>query len=347
MPRLRRVDCAAPGIRRVRRGRGFSYQSAGGAKIDDEETLARITELAIPPAWDDVWICPVPNGHIQAVGTDDAGRRQYRYHDAWREQRDQEKFDRVLDFAEALPAARERALADLDQGEMTKTRTLGAAFRLLDLGFFRIGGEEYAEKNNSYGLATIRKDHVSIDRNGVITFDYSAKSGKQRVQSIADPALCDVVGQLRRRRGGGDELLAYKAKRRWQDIRSEDINDYVRDVCGGAYSAKDFRTWHATVLCAVALAVSSIAPASESARKRAATRAVKEVAHYLGNTPAVCRSSYIDPRVVDLYNGGSTIRRDLEALGADAGYGELATQGPIEDAVLRMLRRRNPVRKAG
>lgn len=346
MPRLRRVDCAAPGIRRVRRGRGFSYRTDDGEKVTDPETLQRISDLAIPPAWDDVWICPAPNGHIQAVGTDDAGRRQYRYHDAWRVQRDREKFDRVLDFALALPPARDRALADLEQSGVPKTKVLGGAFRLLDLGFFRIGGEEYAEKNNSYGLATLHKDHVSVSRDGVIEFDYPAKHGKQRVQTIVDPAAADLVRMLKRRRSGGPELLAYRAGRTWADVRSDDINAYIRELTGDDHSAKDFRTWHATVLCAVGLAVSATAPKSVSLRKRAVARAVKEVAFYLGNTPAVCRSAYIDPRVIDRYTDGATIARDLSALGEGAHFGELATQGAIEDAVLRLLGRRVATRRA-
>lgn len=338
MPRLRRVDCAEPGIRRVRRGRGFSYVGADGRRIDDPVVLQRISDLVIPPAWDDVWICPLPNGHIQATGTDAAGRRQYRYHDDWRRHRDRVKHDRMLEFAAVLPAARERMLADLARPAPDRDRVLGAAGRLLDLGFFRIGSEEYAETNGSYGLATLRREHVTCSR-GVLTFDYRAKSGKQREQSLADPELCRLVQLLKRRRGGGDELLAYRgADGEWIDVRSTDINAYLRDITGGEFTAKDFRTWHATVLCAVGLAVSATAPASESARKRAVARAVAEVAHYLGNTPAVCRASYIDPRVIDLYNDNVTIRAALGELGADASFGELSTQGAIEQAVYRLLR---------
>jgi len=338
VPRLKRVDCAEPGIRRVRRGRGFGYVDAAGARVDDPVVLQRIADLVIPPAWEDVWICPLPNGHIQATGTDAAGRRQYRYHDAWRLHRDREKHDRMLEFAAVLPAARERMLADLARPTPDKLRVLGGAARLLDLGFFRIGSEEYAETNGSYGLATMRRDHVTCVR-GVLTFDYIAKSGKHREQSVADPDLCRLVRLLKRRRGGGDELLAYRDETgEWVDVRSGDINAYLRDITGGEFTAKDFRTWHATVLCAVGLAVSASAPTSESARKRAVARAVAEVAHYLGNTPAVCRASYIDPRVIDLYNDGVTIQSKLGELGAGAAFGELSTQGAIEQAVYRLLR---------
>jgi DNA topoisomerase-1 len=335
--RLRRVDCARPGIRRVRRGRGFTYVDADGNRVDDPETLQRISDLVIPPAWQDVWICAQPNGHIQATGTDAAGRRQYRYHDAWRTARDRAKHERMLDFATRLPAAREGMLADLQGDTIDRRRILAAAARLLDLGFFRIGSEEYAEKNFSYGLATMRRDHVTCSGD-VITFDYRAKSGKQRVQSVADPQLCELVRTLKRRRGGGEELLAYRSSAGWADVKSHDINGYLREITGGDFTAKDFRTWHATVLCAVALAVSADAPTSETARKRAIARAVQEVSHYLGNTPSVCRASYIDPRVIDRYNDGITIAGDLERLGADARFGELATQGPIEAAVLELLR---------
>jgi DNA topoisomerase IB len=352
MPRLRRVDCAEPGIRRVRRGRGFSYVDTDGNRVDDPETLRRISDLVIPPAWADVWICPIPNGHIQATGTDAAGRRQYRYHDAWRIARDREKHEHMLKFAVLLPAARERMLIDLRRDDIDRTRVLAAAARLLDLGFFRIGSEQYAEQNESYGLATIRRDHVTCS-SGIVTFDYRAKSGQQRVQSVAEDELCELVRTLMRRRGGGPELLAYRDGRHWVDIKSHDINGYLREITGGDFTAKDFRTWHATVLCAVALAVSAHAPTSETARKRAVARAVKEVAHYLGNTPAVCRSSYIDPRVIDRYNDGLTIHDELHRLGADARFGELATQGAVEEAVLRLLqepeagrRSRTPAKRA-
>ena len=344
MPRLRRVDCSLPGLRRVKRGRGFVYLDADGERVTDAETLRRIGDLVIPPAWVDVWICPVPNGHIQATGTDAAGRRQYRYHDEWRRQRDREKHEKMLDFATALPRARERMLDDVRRPTLDRERVLGGAARLLDLGFFRIGSEEYAETNESYGLATMRREHVACSK-GILTFDYVAKSGKQRVQSVADDDLCRLVKSLKRHRNGGPELLGYDTPAGWVDIKSHDINAYLREITGGDFTAKDFRTWHATVLCAVALAVSDVVPAAESARKRAITRAVKEVSHYLGNTPTVCRASYIDPRVIDLYNDGVTIRADLESLGEDASFGELSTRGPIEAAVLHLLREPEAARR--
>jgi DNA topoisomerase IB len=335
--KLRRVDCAGPGLRRVRRGRGFSYIDPDGHKVTDPETLERIAELVIPPAWTEVWICPLPRGHIQAVGTDAAGRRQYRYHDDWRLQRDADKHERVLDFARKLPKARETVREHLTQRGMTRTKVLATAFRLLDLGFFRVGGETYAEDNGTYGLATMRREHVTVTGD-LVVFDYIAKSGKERTQAIVDENVTKVVKALLKRDGGGDELLAYKDRDGWHDIGSADINAYLKEVIGHDVSAKDFRTWHATVLTAVGLAVSTSAPTSESARKRAVSRVVTEVSHYLGNTPAVCRSSYIDPRVIDLYVDGVTVSGALERLGADADFGQPATHGQVEAAVLRMIK---------
>ena len=340
MPRLRRVDCAGPGIERVRRGRGFSYLEVTGRPVRDADVLQRIKALAIPPAWQDVWICPHPNGHIQALGTDAAGRRQYRYHDDWRIQRDGEKFDRVLEFAARLPKARDVSAEHLALDGMPRERALATAFHLLDLGFFRVGGESYAEDNGTYGLATMRREHVTVARDGVITFDYVAKHSKQTVRSMAHAELCEAVRVLKRRRGGGAELLAYRNGTRWVDVRSDDINEYLQEVIGSDVdaSAKDFRTWHGTVLMAVGLAVSTGAPTSPTARRRAVNRAVSEVAEYLGNTPAVCRSAYIDPRVIDKYHDGVTVARALGELGADTDFGQLATRGPVEAAVLRLLR---------
>jgi DNA topoisomerase I len=333
-PRLRRVDCSTPGLTRRRAGRGFVYLR-DGERITDPEVLGRIRALAIPPAWTDVWICPLPNGHIQAVGTDAAGRKQYRYHDAWRARRDQEKFDHMLDFARALPTLREVLRDHLASAEMGRERVLACATRLLDIGFFRIGTEGYAEQNQSYGLATIEKRHVRL-ASGVVTFDYVAKSGQARLHALVDPDVREVVEALKRRRGGGPELLAYRSGRKWADVRSADINTYIKEVTGEEFTAKDFRTWHATVLAAMALAVATEAT-SPTARKRAVARAMKEVAHYLGNTPAVSRSSYVDPRVVDRYQAGVTIDVEFTRLGEDVALGQLPFHGPVEGAVVDLL----------
>ena len=302
MPRLRRADCSGAGIRRRRRGKGFEYLDQDGTRLTDEETLARIRDLAIPPAWEDVWICPFPMGHIQATGIDARGRKQYRYHDKWRERRDQQKFDEMIDFARALPAMRERVDDDLDTDGMTRERVLACAVRLLDRGFFRVGGEDYAVENESYGLATIHKRHVQLLDDCTLLFDYPAKSGQRRVQSIVDAEVYEILAELKRRRGGSPELLAYRDGRRWRDLKSADINAYVKEVTGGDFSAKDFRTWNATVLAAVALAVSGPARAkgSKTARKRAINRAVKEVAalprqHAGGRARLVHRPARVRP----------------------------------------------------
>jgi DNA topoisomerase IB len=336
MPRLRRVDCSGPGIARRKAGRGFTYVDEDGDRVRDPEVLDRIGDLAIPPAWTDVWICPYSMGHIQAIGTDAAGRRQYRYHDVWRQRRDQEKFDHMVEFAACLPALRAAICDALQLQDLTRERVLAGATRLLDLGFFRIGTEDYAEQNQTYGLATMQRRHVKVAEE-MVTFDYPAKGGKRRIQSVADPDVCAVINELKSTRRRHPELLAWRDGRRWVDVKSSDINDYVKEVTGGEFSAKDFRTWNATVLAAVALAVSSEAATSKTARKRAETRAIKEVAHYLGNTPAVCRASYVDPRVIDRYRAGVTVAAALHRLGADVGFGQLSTQGAIEEAVLDLL----------
>ncbi|MDP9383849.1 MAG: DNA topoisomerase IB [Actinomycetota bacterium] len=339
MPRLRRADCSTPGIRRVRKGRGFTYLDADGRRVDEPELMDRIAHLAIPPAWRDVWICPYPNGHLQATGTDAAGRKQYRYHDEWRRRQDQAKFDEMLCFARALPDLRGRVAEDLAASEeITRERALACAVRLLDRGFFRIGSEDYAAHNETFGLATMRKEHARLEPGNAVVFDYVAKSGKHRVQAVTDPDVHEILGRLKRRRGGGPELLAYREGSVWRDIRSPDINLYIKDATGADYSAKDFRTWNATVLAAVGLGVAGEVAGSRSGRKRAINRAVKEVAHYLGNTPAVCRASYIDPRIFDAYQAGVTIGPALRELAETLEPGELPIHHPtIERAVIDLV----------
>src|SRR3954451_18864050 len=330
--RLRRSDCSGPGIARRRRGKGFRYVDHEGERVTDAEVLQRIHELVIPPAWEDVWICPYPGGHIQAVGTDDRGRKQYLYHPRWRERQDQRKFDDMVEFARALPALRERVAADLAGTELDRDHVLACAVRLLDRGFFRIGSEDYAVTNETYGLATMRKRHAAVNGDTLL-FDYPAKSGKRRVQAVIDGEIADTIERLKKRRGGGDELLAFKRAGRWVDVRSHDINAYLKDATGLDISAKDFRTWGATVMAALALSVAGPAAGTKTGRKRAITRAIKEVAYYLGNTPAVARASYIDPRVFDRYRDGVVIAvQDLDH--DDSGT---AIQGDIEEAVLDLI----------
>jgi DNA topoisomerase-1 len=303
--RLRRSDCSGEGIQRRRRGRGFSYEDGRGRRIDDEETLRRIRDLTIPPAWKQVWICSDPMGHIQATGFDEAGRKQYRYHDRWEQRRAARKYEAMREFARLLPRLRRAVSRDLGREGMPKERALACAVRLLDLGFFRVGGEEYAEANESYGLATIRRRHVVI-KDGEMVFDFPAKSGQRRVQSIRDRGAREAIETMRRRRRGPEDLLAFRENGTWRDVRSEDVNAYIQDRLGEEFSAKDFRTWSGTVLAAVALG-GEPAPRSEATARRTIAVAVESVAAALGNTPAVCRRSYIDPRVFDRYRDGVTI----------------------------------------
>ncbi len=287
----------------------------GGRRVKSPKDLARIQDLAIPPAWEDVWVCPDPLGHLQATGVDAAGRRQYLYHPRWREHRDRLKFERMIRFAELLPGLRRRLARKLrDADEPDRDTVLASAVRLLDIGMFRVGSEQYAEEDSGIGLATVRKAHVRA-HGETVEFDYPGKGGLRRRQVIEDPVTIDLIKALKRRRGGPDELLAYREGRRWRDVRSDDINEYLKEQLEEDFSAKDFRTWNATVLAAVTLAVDGREAATQAARKRAVNRSVRAVAELLGNTPAVARRSYIDPRVFDRYLSGWTIAAALERIG--------------------------------
>lgn len=312
--RLKRSNCSGPGISRRRRGSGFSYRDSAGARIADEDTLERIGGLAIPPAWRDVWICSDPYGHIQATGLDEAGRKQYLYHERWQLRAAAKKFESMRDFAAELPRLRRAVKKDLAREGMPRERALACAVRLLDLGFFRIGGEEYAETNESYGVATVLREHVSIEGEEVV-FDFPAKSGQRRVQSIRDPEVRATLEAMRRRRSGPEDLLVFREAGTWRDVRSEEVNAYLQEKAGEEFSAKDFRTWHGTVLAAVELAREG-ASSSKGGAERAIQAAIKRVAERLGNTPAVCRSSYIDPRVLDRFRDGKTI--ELPSLAPEA-----------------------------
>jgi DNA topoisomerase I len=331
MTPLRRVHWTAPGISRRRHGRGFVYTHANGRPVRDTETIGRIRALAIPPAWTDVWICPDERGHLQAVGTDAAGRRQYLYHEAWRERRDRQKFDRVLRLARRLPRMRRVAQRHLTERGVPRERALAGALRMLDLGFFRVGSEAYTEENGSYGLATLRRKHAHV-RGDEVTFDFASKGGKRLVQTIRDEELARLTRSLLRRDGGGGELLAYRENGSWHDVRSDDVNEYLKELADEDVSAKDFRTWHATVLAAARLAAIEQELTSITSRKRAVSTVVKDVAEALGNTPAVSRASYIDPRVIDRFMNGETI--DLPA-GGDLRHDRV--RASIEAAVLDLL----------
>ncbi len=319
----------------MRRGRGFSYHDAAGRPIHDTEVIDRVRGLAIPPAWKDVWICTDELGHLQATGIDAAGRKQYLYHPRWRERRDREKFARMERFARSLPQLREQLEVDIAGEEPTRERVLAGAVRLLDVGLFRVGSEAYAEDDHGVGLATVRKDHVTL-RGEAVVFDYPAKGGIQRVQVIEDPLSGELVRQLRRRRGGPPQLLAYRERRRWVGLRSSDINDYLKRHLGEEFSAKDFRTWNATVLAAVSVGADAPSAATKTARKRAIDRAVRGVSEMLGNTPAVARRSYIDPRVFDRYLSGWTIAGALVHLD-DIDITDAGDRAELERAVLDLL----------
>jgi DNA topoisomerase-1 len=274
--RLRRVEPSDPGYTRRRRGRGFSYHDEDGAVITDPATVARIRALAVPPAWRDVWICALPGGHIQAVGTDAAGRRQYRYHDEWRRRRDAAKHDRVLRLGRRLPVVRAQIREQLDDRGLSCDRVLAAALRMLDIGAFRIGGDEYAPgpeaDEGSFGLATVRREHVRLRRDS-IELRYPAKGGIDQVITLQDPALHAVVRALLRRRGGGEDLLAYRTKQGWHDVCAADVNARLKELAGAEFSAKDLRTWNATLLAAVVLAegAARVCPAPSAAARGRST----------------------------------------------------------------------------
>jgi DNA topoisomerase IB len=336
--RLRRSDLSARGYQRRRRGRSFSYLDAGGQPLTEptaqarirasaEPTaLARIRALAIPPAWRDVWISPDPRGHIQAVGTDSAGRRQYLYHEVWRRQRDERKFDHVLAVAQRLPQLRRRLAADLAGDRLTRNRVLAAVVRLIDLGLFRVGSDQYAKGDDAtYGVATLRPEHVRFQGTGM-AFRYPAKGGLERICVVHDEPVRVVLGQLRRRRDP-ERLFAFREGRDWHAVRSDDVNAYLKSASGLEMTAKDFRTWHGTVLVATLLAGQDPAGVPATRRRRTVARVLREVAEELGNTPAVAKASYVDPRVIDLYHDGVVAR--LPRSGSRSG---------VERAVLRLLR---------
>jgi DNA topoisomerase IB len=295
-----------PGITRVRGAGGVQYLDASGTQITDAPTLARIRALAVPPAWRQVWISPDPVSHIQATGVDGAGRVQYRYHQLWREQRDTQKFEHMLRFAGALPALRAATLRDLRRRDLDRTRVAASAVRLIDLGLFRLGGERYAELAHHYGASTLEKQHVSIGRDGTV-FDYVAKEGKHRVVSITDRALQATVGALARSDNGLDALFCWQDGDTWRPLHSHDVSAYIALRAGGHFTAKEFRTWNATVLMALLLANAG-PPGSARHATVVVNGAVRSVGEWLGDTPAVARSSYIDPRVISTYASDGGLR---------------------------------------
>ena len=331
VPGLHRSDPRTPGIRRVRSAGGATcYLDSDGAEIADADTLARIRALAIPPAWRDVRIEPDPHGHIQATGVDSRGRTQYRYHELWREQRDAQKFDHMLRFASALPLLREAALEDLRHQHLDRGRVVASAVRLIDLGMFRIGGERYAELDHHYGITTLEKRHVSIGR-GSAVFDYVAKEGKRRTITVTDPDVLATVRALSRSDNGLEALFCWQDDTTWHPMHSHDVGAYIGGHADGHYTAKEFRTWNATVLMALLLANSG-AQASARAAGNAVRAAIGSVAAWLGDTPAVARSSYIDPRIISHYLAAG------ELAGVPAGLASLPADTRAEQAIAALLR---------
>jgi DNA topoisomerase-1 len=334
---LRYVSDQSPGIQRRRAGRGFSYRDPAGTPVTDRETLARIRALAIPPAWTDVWICPSERGHLQATGRDARGRKQYRYHRAFRERRDEDKFGRMIQFAAVLPRIRRRVALDLRKEGLPREKVLAAMVRLLELTLIRVGNDEYARLNRSFGLATMRDRHAEV-RGEAIRFRFRGKSGRVHDVGLRDRRVAAVVRRCRDL--PGQELFQYvDADGAVVDVRSEDVNDYIRAAAGdGRFSAKDFRTWAGTVLAFRALRSVGEVDGVTSAR-RATTQAVRDTAERLGNTPAVTRQAYVHPAVLDAYLDDGLRRLMLRA--ADAAPEMAAAPVPAEErAVLTVLRRR-------
>ena len=296
---LTRSDPSRPGITRERSGEGFRYRDPSGAEVRQPEAVRRIGALAIPPAWTDVWISPDPLGHIQATGVDSRGRTQYRYHQQWREQRDAQKFLHMLRFARVLPTLRAATVEDLARGDLDRDRVAASAVRLIDLGLFRLGGEKYAELDHHYGATTLEKRHVTVTRDGMV-FDYIAKAGKHRAITVTDGAVLPTVRALARSDNGLDTLFSYQHGGSWRVLHSHDVGSYIAARAGGHFTAKEFRTWNATVLMALALANAAPARAARG-RDRVIVAGVREVAGWLGDTPAVARKSYIDPQLIARY----------------------------------------------
>ena len=314
---LRYTTDAIPGIRRVKRGKSFAFISADGAPIADRKEIARIKSLAIPPAYADVWICPQANGHLQATGRDARGRKQYRYHKRWRAIRDESKFDRMVAFAKELPAIRATVAADIAKPGLPREKVLATVVSLLASTAIRIGNEEYARDNDSFGLTTLQEDHVEVI-GAKIVFRFRGKSGKEHEIEVKDKRVARIVKASQDL--PGQNLFEYlDDEGEPRPVRSDDVNDYLREISEGDFSAKDFRTWDATMICALELATVRIEDQGEA--KTAVTEAIKRVADKLGNTPAVCKKSYIHPGVIDefLANGAlELVERAVEKAGPHA-----------------------------
>jgi DNA topoisomerase-1 len=305
VPGLMRSDPRSPGITRERGRAGFRYRDPSGAEVSQREPLQRIGALAIPPAWTDVWISPDPLGHIQATGVDSRGRTQYRYHPLWREQRDAQKFVHMLRFAGVLPVLRAATVADVARTGLDRDRVAASAVRLIDLGLFRIGGEKYAELDHHYGATTLQKRHVTVTRDGM-RFDYIAKEGKRRAIIVTDAVVLPTMRALAHSDNGLDTLFGYQHGGTWRVLHAHDVSTYIAARAGGHFTAKEFRTWNATVLMALALANAAPSRAARG-RARVIAASVREVAGWLGDTPAVARTSYIDPQLISRYQAAGEL----------------------------------------
>jgi DNA topoisomerase-1 len=333
---LRHVTDDGPGIARARSGNGFSYRDAKGALVRDKAALARIRKLAIPPAWTDVWICPRADGHIQATGRDARGRKQYRYHPDWRLARDATKYEHIMEFARALPGLRGQVAADMARRGLGREKVLATIVHLLDTTLIRVGNEDYAQANKSYGLTTLRNRHVAVE-GGELRFDFKGKSGKIWKLRFRDRRVAKVVRACQEL--PGQELFQYLDESgARQSVDSADVNDYLREVSGKDITAKDFRTWAGTVLAAMALSEFEKFDSATAAKRNVKT-AIERTATRLGNTPAICRKCYVHPEVLDSYMQGTLlvqVKREVEAELRE----ELPELKPEEAAVLAFLRQR-------
>jgi DNA topoisomerase I len=339
---LRYSSDTQPGIQRVfRRGKPV-YMDANGKAVSDQNTLVRIKRLAIPPAWTDVWICPKDNGHIQAVGRDAKGRKQYRYHDNWRKQRDENKFGRMMEFARALPQIRKRVKAFLRRPGMPREKVLATVVALLETTLIRVGNDEYARKNKSYGLTTMRNKHARVTGE-TIRFAFRGKSGKHHEISVRDPQLARIIRKCQDL--PGQDLFGYvDADGTPRDVTSQDVNDFLREITGSDFTAKDFRTWSGTVLAAIALREFEHCEHKKQAKKNI-TQAIEAVAKMLGNTPAVCRKCYVHPEILESYLAGQTIATIEQRIAAKDS--ELKKLRAEEAAVLKLLKVRLQSAKRG
>lgn len=332
---LRYTPDDQPGISRKRKGKVFEYASPDGKKIRDPEILGRIKSLAIPPAWEKVWICKSANGHIQATGRDARKRKQYRYHVKWREQRDLTKFEHMLGFAKVLPKIRRRVNLDLRRKELDRQKIVATVVRLLETTVIRVGNDEYAKENHSYGLTTMRNRHVEV-KASKIAFSFKGKSGKQHEITLNDKRLAKIIRACQEL--PGQVLFSYIDGVETKHIESSDVNDYLREITGSDFTAKDFRTWIGTVLAGTAFHELEEVTSKAQAKKNIGT-VIESVSKILGNTPAVCRKCYVHPDIINAYLEGDTLATVSQRISSGLEH-SINKLRPTESAVLALLQRR-------